>query len=42
MEQDEQTRSDEEIKRQTDAEDSELTDIELDSVAGGIPPGPPC
>lgn len=35
MEEDDQKRSDEEIKAEKDANDSELTDRELENVAGG-------
>lgn len=40
MEQDEQKRSDEEIKREKEANDSELTDADLENVAGGGASGP--
>jgi hypothetical protein len=35
MERDEQKRSEEEIKREKEANDSELTDQDLENVAGG-------
>jgi hypothetical protein len=38
MEQDEQKRSDEEIKAEKEANDSELTDADLENVAGGFGP----
>jgi hypothetical protein len=40
MEQDEQKRSDEEIKAEKEANDSELTDKDLENVAGGGATGP--
>ena len=46
MEQDDQKRSDEEIKQEKEANTSELTDQDLENVAGGgnfqkMPPVPP-
>jgi hypothetical protein len=40
MERDELKRSEEEIKREKEAQDSELTDQDLENVAGGGASGP--